>query len=142
MAKKEIDQHIRIVGWLQIAGALFFVASAVFVFLFFTGIGVFSGELKAMGILGAIGGATALFLCLLALPGLLAGYGILNRKPWARVFGIVVGIIDLAAVPIGTVIGGYTLWILFEKDAVTYFDTPVHDEPMATPAQPNGVFAD
>ena len=122
MANKELDFHLQIVGWLHIVGACILIAGGIFVFLFFAGIGVFSGELQAFGILGSIGVSVGAFMCLLALPGFAAGWGILNRKPWARTLGIVVGILDLAAVPVGTVIGGYTLWILFEKEVESYFE--------------------
>ena len=95
MSDKELDLHIRAVGWLHILGALIFVASAIFVFLFFAGMGAGSGELKAFGILGSIGFSTALFLCMLATPGLVVGWAILNRRPWARLGGIVVGVLEL-----------------------------------------------
>lgn len=125
MANKDLELHLRVVGWLHIVGACILIAGGMFVFLFFAGIGLFSGELEAFGILGSIGLTSGVFMCLIALPGFAAGWGILNRKPWARTLGIVVGILDLPAVPVGTVIGGYTLWILFEKEVVTYFEEPV-----------------
>lgn len=122
MSKPDTLLHIRVVGWLHIVLALILAAAGIFLFLLFAGIGAGSGDMEAMGILGAIGFASAVFMFLIALPGFLAGYGILNLRPWARILGIVVGILDLAAVPIGTVVGGYTLWILFEKDTVRFFE--------------------
>lgn len=124
MADKDIVTHIRIVGWLHVLGASLVLSAGAVAFLFFAGIGLFSGDLKALGILGVIGLTGGVFMLLMALPGLLTGYGLLVRKPWARTLGIVVGILNLAAVPVGTIIGGYTLWILFEKDAERYFRTP------------------
>ena len=47
-------------------------------------------------------------MALLGLPGLLAGYGLLTRKPWARILAIVVGILSLLNFPVGTAIGLYT----------------------------------
>lgn len=40
------------------------------------------------------------------------GYGLLTRKPWGRVLGIVVSILALLKFPIGTGLGIYTLWVL------------------------------
>jgi len=58
-----------------------------------------------------------LLMAALGLPGLLAGYGLLTRKPWARVLAIVVGILSLLNFPIGTAIGIYTLWVLTQPVA-------------------------
>jgi hypothetical protein len=57
----------------------------------------------------------------LGIPGLLAGYGLLTRKPWARVLAIVVGILGLLNFPVGTAIGIYTLWVLMQPAASEYF---------------------
>jgi hypothetical protein len=43
---------------------------------------------------------------------LLAGYGLLNRKPWGRTVAIVAGILALIKFPMGTALGIYTLWVL------------------------------
>jgi hypothetical protein len=42
----------------------------------------------------------------------LVGFGLLRRKPWARMLGIVIGILSLLKFPIGTALGIYTLWVL------------------------------
>ena len=44
--------------------------------------------------------------------GLVAGWGILNRRPWARMLTVVLGCFSLLEVPFGTVLGIYTLWVL------------------------------
>jgi hypothetical protein len=40
------------------------------------------------------------------------GLGLLMRASWARVAGMVMGVLALTAVPFGTVLGIYTLWVL------------------------------
>ncbi|MDX1741610.1 MAG: serine/threonine-protein kinase, partial [Rhodothermales bacterium] len=57
-----------------------------------------------------------------AVPGIIAGWGLLARKPWGRVIGIVVAILDLFNIPIGTAFGIYALWVLTEPEAEAYFD--------------------
>jgi hypothetical protein len=45
--------------------------------------------------------------------GFLAGWGLLNRQPWARMLAIVLGVISLFFhIPFGTALGIYTLWVL------------------------------
>ena len=47
-----------------------------------------------------------------AAAGFFACWGLLRREEWARVVALVVGFIALLNVPIGTVLGIYTLWVL------------------------------
>ena len=43
---------------------------------------------------------------------LVAGYGLLNRRPWGRIVAIIAGILALIKFPLGTALGIYTLWVL------------------------------
>jgi zinc-ribbon domain len=44
--------------------------------------------------------------------GILTGWGLLDRQPWARMFAIVLGCFNLIDMPFGTALGIYTLWVL------------------------------
>jgi hypothetical protein len=47
-----------------------------------------------------------------AAAGLFAGWGLLERQPWARMLAIVLGCFSLPDMPFGTALGIYTLWVL------------------------------
>jgi hypothetical protein len=47
-----------------------------------------------------------------ALVGVIAGWGLLERRPWARMLAIVLGCFNLVDMPFGTGLGIYTLWVL------------------------------
>ena len=121
MDSEEGHLHVRVVGWLHIVGALLLIATGIFLFLFFAGMGAGAEDPEAFRILGAIGFSLVVFMMLMAVPGLVAGYGILKRRSWARVIGIVVGALDLPLFPIGTVVGAYTLWVLTDNSSKDYF---------------------
>jgi hypothetical protein len=53
----------------------------------------------------------------LAAIGFVVGFGLIERRPWARTMAIVVGIIALLNPILGTVLGIYTLWVLLPGDA-------------------------
>ena len=53
--------------------------------------------------------------------GVVAGWGLLERRPWARMLTIVLGCFGLLEVPFGTVLGIYTLWVLLPADADAEF---------------------
>jgi len=75
----------------------------------------------ATAILGLTGIAASMFFGVLALPYLLAGWGLWNFRPWARIVGIVLGAISLPQFPFGTLLGIYALVILFRKDTEALF---------------------
>ena len=75
----------------------------------------------AIPILGIAGSALVVFLVIVSLPGLIAGIGLLKLRPWARILGIVVALLSLIHVPLGTIVGIYGLWVLFNKDTERLF---------------------
>ena len=53
-----------------------------------------------------------IFLLCGAAIGILAGWGLLQGQPWARMLAIVLGFLSLLDIPFGTALGIYTLWVL------------------------------
>jgi len=49
--------------------------------------------------------------------GILAGWGLMERQPWARTLGIVLGFLALFHFGIGTALGIYTLWVLLPAES-------------------------
>ena len=47
--------------------------------------------------------------------------GLLKLKRWARMLTMTFSFLNLMVLPIGTVIGGYSLWVLSRKDAKELF---------------------
>jgi uncharacterized BrkB/YihY/UPF0761 family membrane protein len=50
------------------------------------------------------------------------GYGLWQRKQWARIASMVVAVLSLFGFPIGTFIGGFTIWYLIQPDVVAEFE--------------------
>jgi hypothetical protein len=121
MERKQFENHVVILGWLHVGAGAIFALMGVFVFTFFTGIGLVADDPEALPILAVVGSSVALLLLVLSLPGLLAGYGLLKRRAWARILAVVVGFLQLINFPLGTAIGVYTLWVLFDEQAAEVF---------------------
>jgi len=119
--RQDLQLHITILGWIQIVSGAVFLVVGGFVFLLLSGIGFASGDPTATAILSVVGTGVGILMMVLALPGLLAGYGLLTGKSWGRILAIVVGVLGLFNFPIGTLIGAYTLWVLLKEDAAVYF---------------------
>lgn len=125
LTQQEMDQHVTILGWVHIAGNLFFVLVGTFLFFFLPSVGAVTHNSDALVILGLVGTFVGTFIALLGLPGIFAGIGLLSHRPWGRYLAIVVGLLNLVNFPIGTLIGVYTLWVLMQQSANDYFTTPL-----------------
>ena len=62
-------------------------------------------------------GAIGLLVSAFAIAGVIAGWGLMARCPWARMLAIVLGCISLIHFPLGTALGIYTLWVLVPAGA-------------------------
>jgi hypothetical protein len=120
--------HVKVVGVLYIALSTIGILSALFLALVFgTASGIVGATADAEGaaialpIIGLTGTMLVVFLVVTSLPGLIAGIGLLKGLPWARIFAIVVAIINLIHIPVGTIVGIYALWVLFSKDTERLF---------------------
>lgn len=115
--------HIKILGWLHVFYGVFGLFLAAIVFGG-TMLGMlYAGSMTNSVIVGATAGFLGVFFALLAIPHILAGYGLLTRKEWARVLTIILGVIALIRFPLGTALGAYTLWVLLSKDGAAQFQS-------------------
>jgi hypothetical protein len=46
---------------------------------------------------------------------LVLAWGLFERQPWARMLGLVIGMLALLRPPLGTALGIYTLWVLLPE---------------------------
>jgi hypothetical protein len=119
-----MQQHIKILGIIFMIFGVLGLLGAVFMLLMggvaAAGIGSQVGENPdaAGGALAAGGCMTgiAILIGVLSLPSFAAGWGLQKHKSWARMLGIIVSILSLPSVPIGTAIGVYGLWVLFNDE--------------------------
>jgi len=112
-----MDKHVKIVGWLWIVNG---VASVLMAIIGLTVINWPGMIPEARDSILASTGALCFFL-----PGIIAyvvtGYGLLKYKSWARILAIILAILNLILFPIGTLIGIYTLVIMFNKETEALF---------------------
>jgi len=117
-----MKQHVTVVAALNIGFGILKLFAAAVALLAIVGGGLISGDSEAIFITGIVGPAVALFLALLALPGIVGGLGLLKGKNWARMLVIILAILDLIDFPIGTLISLYTLWVLLNKETSDLFE--------------------
>ena len=116
-AQGRIASHIRPLGILWLAMSALHLLPALFMFSMFGGHGPslwFPGPpAVALGFVRVLG-----MVCLAGgILGIIAGWGLLERQPWARMLAIVLGVINLIHIPFGTLLGIYTLWVLLPAES-------------------------
>ena len=53
--------------------------------------------------------------------GLVGGIALLSYKPWARIIVIIVSALGCLNIPIGTLIGVYSIWVLMQDETIKLF---------------------
>ncbi len=109
-------KHLKYLAYLYVAAGVLGLLLAAFVFLVLVGAGLLSGEGESMAILTTIGFFVAIFFTVLAIPNLILAYGLLKRRSWARIGGLILGFLNLFNAPLGTLLGVYTFWVLLQGE--------------------------
>ncbi len=66
-----------------------------------------------VGFLTALFSTLGIIVLAKAVFGFLAGWGLLQREPWARTLALILAFISLFTnIPLGTAMGVYTMWVL------------------------------
>jgi hypothetical protein len=121
LSKKELETHITVVGWLQIVHCLLGIMWGVFLAALILGVGLAVEEAIVLRILAVTASALGGLLLILSVPGIIAGIGLLRRASWSRVMALVLAVFELALFPIGTLLGGYTIFVLSQRSAAEAF---------------------
>jgi hypothetical protein len=116
-----MDQHIKIVGVLQIVYGAFFVLLGLTIFVIVAGVGALSRDRDAMIITGTVATVVASLFVIFSIPSIIGGIGVLKRREWGRIVTIVLSAIHLLNFPIGTIVGAYSIWALLNEQSKSYF---------------------
>jgi len=114
-----LEHHVRLVGLLNIVVGAFSGLIAIFQFLFFGGPLTIAVYLSIQTLVVTV---WLWIMLLLTIPSIVIGVGLLSFRGWARVSGILLAIFQLLNLPFGTLVGFYSLWVLFSDDADMIFN--------------------
>lgn len=110
-ANSRVSGHIRLLGILWLAMSAFRLIPGFFLLAMFRHNNFLFPPEVPFFVHGLIRAAGSVLLAS-AVVGIMAGWGLLERAPWARMLAIVVGCVNLIDMPFGTALGAYTLWVL------------------------------
>jgi len=127
-----MKDHIKILGILNIVWASISIVMGLIVLLVFGGMAGFlsvtgatyndNGGILVAPFMAILGVIIVAVICIVSLPALIGGIGLVKYKSWSRPLMIVISVLHLLSVPIGTALGVYGLWVLFHADAKRLFD--------------------
>ncbi len=117
-----METHVKVVGWLNIVLSILAIAAGLCVAVVVIGGGVISQDDTAITVTGIVGMVLLGIALVLAIPGLIAGIGLLRYKNWARVLAIILGVLNLMNIPVGTAVGIYTLYVMLDDETSALFN--------------------
>src|SRR4030042_1763384 len=79
------------------------------------------GEIPII-VLKSLGVGLTILVGFMSTLGLIGGIGLLSLQPWARYLVIVVAALGCLNIPIGTLKGVYSLWVLLQDETVKLFE--------------------
>jgi predicted membrane-bound dolichyl-phosphate-mannose-protein mannosyltransferase len=143
-----VREHIKILGILNIVMGAFTALAGLATLVIMGGMaGVITAAAKdqdnavAAPIIAGVGIAVGIFLLLLSLPSIIGGWGLIKFRPWSRILMIILSVLHLLNVPLGTALGVYGLWVLFNDQARRILESggqiyvPPTSYPAAAPPQ-------
>lgn len=117
------DQGIQLIAGYHFVVAVFFVLGTVIlafptVLLGILGFTDDPGAFIGMFAVGLIAMVSMIF-CILYIA---IGYGLWTLRQWGRIAAMALGVVSLFMAPIGTIVGGLTLWYLLKPEVAARFE--------------------
>jgi hypothetical protein len=119
----KMRKHVTVVGAIHIGFGfigLILAMGAFFALNFAKGV-VGNDEVPSM-VLGFLSVSVPLLIGFLSTLGLVGGIGLLSFQGWARYLVMIVAAVGCLNIPIGTLKGVYSLWVLLQDETIKLFD--------------------
>jgi zinc-ribbon domain len=123
--QSRIEKHTRILAVLWVVVSIIRLVPAL-ALGFGSGIAMHFIPFPIRAFVWPLAGFIGALLLASAIAGFLAGYGLLNYRPWARMLALILGIIALIHFPFGTALGIYTLWVLLPAESEREYRRMAH----------------
>ena len=120
--ESKMKKHVTVVGAIHIGfGSIGLLLAIVIFFVLNFAKGQVGNDDVAQTVVGFLSISLPLLVGCLSTLGLVGGIGLLTFQPWARFLVIVVAALGCLNIPIGTLKGVYSLWVLLQDDTIALF---------------------
>jgi hypothetical protein len=124
-----VQSHVHLVGVLWFALSAFHAIAGLILLILGTTLFPHLREMNKVppdvpvGFLTAFFSTLGILILALCACGFMAGWGLINRAPWARMVALVLAFIVLFIdIPLGTALGVYTMWVLLPSQSGQEYD--------------------
>lgn len=119
----KMKKHVTVVGAIHIGfGLLGLMAALAVFFVLRFAFGFVEGEEVPETVLKFLSVSLPVLVGFTSTLGLIGGIGLLSIQPWARYLVIIVAALGCLNIPIGTLKGVYSLWVLLQDDTIKLFE--------------------
>ena len=137
-----MEKHISLVGILNIVYEGLSLMGAFILFAIAMGFRYFFGLIsryshhgmdeippEVMDIVPLILTVIGILVLVFSIIGIIGAIGVLKKKEWGRITLLVISFFNLIRIPLGTVLGVYSIWVLLNDDAIRLFNPTPQTEP-------------
>lgn len=119
----KMKKQVQVVAILRIVlSSLGLVAAIVVLAVMNFAKGFVDNDEIARTVLTFIGTFIPAILGLISVAGIAAGVGLLSFKSWARILTIIISVLSCFNIPVGTLVGVYSIWVLMQTETVKLFE--------------------
>ncbi|MDZ7292710.1 MAG: hypothetical protein ONB44_06690 [candidate division KSB1 bacterium] len=111
-----MKNHVKILGGLYLVFGILGLIVAIVFLNALTGQVAFPRRLLIFSTSG-FGAVLAFFFAIVSVPAIIGGTALLLRQPWARILVLILGFVNIFNIPLGTILGIYTIWVLTREQA-------------------------
>jgi hypothetical protein len=123
LKQSKMRKHVTVVAAIHIGfGVLGLIGALAILFALNFAKGFVSGEEIPTVVLTFLSISLPILVGFMSTLGLVGGIGLLSLQPWARYLVIVVAALGCLNIPIGTLKGVYSLWVLLQDETVKLFE--------------------
>ena len=119
--------QVKVIGWIFVVIGVFKSISVLCTAAIIFGGSLFSGDETAVTNTRIIALIMVGFVFIFAIQGFITGIGLLKLKRWARILAMVLAVLSLPVFPLGTAIGIYVLYVMFDSETRMIFYNPTID---------------
>ncbi len=111
-----MESHVKAVGIIHIAFSVLGILIALILFSVLNLVARMPDiDEEAVRILQTVGMVIPWFMIICSAPGIAGGIGLLKYRGWARILVLILSFLALLDFPVGTAVGIYSIWVLFDK---------------------------
>ena len=123
MEKRNMKQHVSLVGALHVGFGILGILGALAVYLSFHFVFGFVEDVDvAEELISFLGNTLSLIILFFSALGIIGGIGLFTYKSWARILVMIVSAINCLNIPIGTAKGVYSIWVLMQPETIELFE--------------------